>query len=368
MAELIIMFREVLEASLIIGILYTYLKKSNNESSLKMLWAGVGSAILISILVSVIFQNIAGGFEGDSSKIFEGIIMIIASAVLTTMIIWMAQNKNISEDLKNKAKESLSSGFKYGIFTLAFVAVFREGVEIILFLYAIAVKDGISILPSIIGTLFGLLAGYAIFIQGIKIPLKKFFNVTSVFLIFVAAGMLTYGVHELESGGVIPYIGGEAKLDKYPHIATRDNGDTKTFEKQYDKGEKFIDALNGKYDEGEKFVDANNNEKWDKGEKFIDALNGEYDEGEKYTDDLALSSKKVKKWASRIWDINPSKNDDGTYPAFHDKGSIGGLIKGFFGYNGDPSIIEFITWIVSMIGLNILYQKMGKRKKRENEK
>tara|TARA_Y100001960_G_scaffold266883_1_gene290804 strand:- start:1057 stop:1989 length:933 start_codon:yes stop_codon:yes gene_type:complete len=308
MAELIIMFREVLEASLIIGILYTYLKKSNNESSLKMLWAGVGSAILISILVSVIFQNIAGGFEGDSSKIFEGIIMIIASAVLTTMIIWMAQNKNISEDLKNKAKESLSSGFKYGIFTLAFVAVFREGVEIILFLYAIAVKDGISILPSIIGTLFGLLAGYAIFIQGIKIPLKKFFNVTSVFLIFVAAGMLTYGVHELESGGVIPYIGGNIQYEETSITATRMNGESKVFD--------------------------------------------------------ISQNKKAKKWASRIWNINPSKNKDGSYPAFHDKGSIGGLLKGFFGYNGDPSLIEFITWLISMIGLNYLYQKIGRRNKK----
>ena len=128
MAELIIMFREVLEASLIIGILYTYLKKSGNDSSLKMLWGGVISAVIISIISSFLFQIFANGFDGKEGKIFEGIVMIVASIVLTTMIIWMAQNKNISEDLKNKAKESLSSGFKYGIFTLAFVAVFREGV------------------------------------------------------------------------------------------------------------------------------------------------------------------------------------------------------------------------------------------------
>tara|TARA_B100000579_G_scaffold154552_1_gene125609 strand:+ start:478 stop:1407 length:930 start_codon:yes stop_codon:yes gene_type:complete len=305
MAELIIMFREVLEASLIIGILYTYLKKSNNEDSIKMLWSGVGAAVFISIIASVLFQIIAGGFEGNASKIFEGIVMIVASIVLTTMIIWMAQNKNISEDLKNKAEESLSSGLKYGIFTLAFVAVFREGVEIILFLYAIGIKDGISVIPSIIGSLLGLFAGYAIFIQGVKIPLKKFFNVTSVFLIFVAAGMLTYGVHELESGGVIPYFGGNTKIEEDRIIATRMNGDSKIFE---------IDK-----------------------------------------------QKKAKKWASRIWNINPSKNDDGSYPALHDKGAIGGLLKGFFGYNGDPSLIEFITWLLSMIGLNYLYQKIGRK-------
>ena len=307
MAELIIMFREVLEASLIIGILYTYLKKSGNDKALKMLWSGVGAAIVLSIIVSIVFQIVADGFEGNSSKIFEGVVMIIASVVLTTMIIWMAQNKNISEELKSKAKESLTSGFKYGIFTLAFVAVFREGVEIILFLYAIAVKDGVAVFPSIIGSILGLAGGYAIFVQGIKIPLKKFFNVTSVFLIFVAAGMLTYGVHELESGEVIPYMGGSIKVENNEIIATRMNGDI---------------SAPFKIDE----------------------------------------EKKAKKWASRIWDINPPKNDDGTYPAFHDKGSIGGLIKGFFGYNGDPSLIEFITWIVSMIGLNFLYQKVGRRK------
>ena len=309
MAELIIIFREVLEASLIIGILFTYLKKSGNDGSLKMLWSGVAFAIIISILVSFLFQNIAGGFQGNSSKIFEGVVMILASIVLTTMIIWMAQNNNISEDLKNKAKESLSSGFKYGIFMLAFVAVFREGVEIILFLYAIALKDGISIFPSIIGTLLGLLAGYAIFVQGIKIPLKKFFNVTSTFLIFVAAGMLTYGVHELEAGGVIPYIGGELKIEGASITATRINGEFKKFD--------------------------------------------------------ISENKKARKWASRIWDMNPPKNNDGSYPAFHDKGAIGGLFKGFFGYNGDPSLIELITWIFSIIGLNYLYQKLGKERKRK---
>ena len=361
MAELIIMFREVLEASLIIGILYTYLKKSNNDKALKMLWSGVGGAIVISIVVSIIFQIVADGFEGNSSKIFEGVIMIIASFVLTTMIIWMAQNKNISDDLKSKAKESLSSGFKYGIFILAFVAVFREGVEIILFLYAIAAKDGISVLPSIVGSLLGLAGGYAIFVQGVKIPLKKFFNVTSVFLIFVAAGMLTYGVHELESGGAIPYLGGETKFEEYPHKAIRMNGETKDFEMQYDDGELFTDAKNGVWDDGEEYEDLNKNKKYDNGELFTDAKNGVWNDGEEYEDDIEISSKKVKKWASRIWDINPKKVGD-NYPIFHDKGSIGGLIKGFFGYNGDPSLIEFITWIVSMIGLNFLYQKVGRRK------
>ena len=307
MAELIIMFREVLEASLIIGILYTYLNKSGNKDSIKMVWSGVIVAVLASVIIAIIFGQLAIGLKDNEAKIFEGVVMIIASVVLTTMIIWMARNKNISEDLKNKAKKAISSGFKYGIFVLAFVAVFREGVEIILLLWG-AGKDGINVISSIIGALLGLAGGYAIFVQGVKFPLKKFFNVTSVLLIFVAAGMLTYGVHELESGGVIPYYGGKTELKENSILAVRANGDSKTFNYSI------------------------------------------------------KNERKAKKWASRIWDINPPKNNDGSYPILHDKGAIGGLIKGFFGYNGDPSLIEFITWILSIIGLNFLYQKIGKRK------
>ena len=73
--------------------------------------------------------------------------------------------------------------------------------------------------------------------------------------------------------------------------------------------------------------------------------------------------RRQKKWSSRVWDINPSKNKDGSYPAFHDKGSIGGLLKGFFGYNGDPSLIEVITWLLSVIGLNYLYRILGVKTK-----
>ena len=305
MAELIIMFREVLEASLIIGILYTYLNKSGNEDSMKMVWSGVGAAILASIIIAFIFGQLAIGLKDSEAKIFEGVVMIVASIVLTTMIIWMARNKNISEDLKNKAKEAISSGFKYGIFTLAFVAVFREGVEIILLLWG-AGKGGINVISSVVGALLGLAGGYAIFVQGVKVPLQKFFNITSVLLIFVAAGMLTYGIHELESGGVIPYYGGKTVHQENSILAIRSNGQRKEFSLE--------------------------------------------------------NNKKAEKWASRIWDINPSKNDDGSYPILHDKGAIGGLIKGFFGYNGDPSLIEFITWVLSIIGLNFLYQKVGKRK------
>jgi len=145
--------------------------------------------------------------------------------------------------------------------------------------------------------------------------------------------MLTYGVHELESGGLIPYFSGTTEIKENKIIAQRINGESKEF-----------------------IIDTNE-------QKEIKEIKS-----------------KASKWASRIWNINPStikyseyvnekdcphqwKNGECfQYPSMHDKGSIGGLMKGFFGYNGDPSLVEFITWLISVIGLNYLYQKIGRRK------
>ena len=311
MAELIIVFREVLEGSLIVGILYTYLKKTNQPAAILRLWQGVAAALIASVLGSFIFQIFADGFEGRAGKLFEGIIMIIAAAVLGSMIVWMAKNRNIADDLKDKANEALSGeNVGYGIFALAFVSVFREGIETILFLYGIIIKEGgLNIVLSLVGAALGIGLSFMIFIQGKKVPLKTFFNVTSVILIFVAAGMFTYGVHELESARVIPFYGGEVIENDNSLVAKRMNGDTKIF--TFDSSSDNIDDV----------------------------------------------SYKASKWASRIWDLNPPKNFDGTYPVFHDKGAIGGLMKGLFGYNGDPSAIELIAWVLVATGLGLTWRK-----------
>ena len=311
MAELIIVFREVLEGSLIVGILYTYLKKTNQSAAILRLWQGVAAALIVSVLGSFIFQIFADGFEGRAGKLFEGIIMIIAAAVLGSMIVWMAKNRNIADDLKDKANEALSGeNVGYGIFALAFVSVFREGIETILFLYGIIIKEGgLNIVLSLVGAALGIGLSFMIFIQGKKVPLKTFFNVTSVILIFVAAGMFTYGVHELESARVIPFYGGEVIENDNSLVAKRMNGDTKIF--TFDSSSDNIDDV----------------------------------------------SYKASKCASRIWDLNPPKNFDGTYPVFHDKGAIGGLMKGLFGYNGDPSAIELIAWVLVATGLGLTWRK-----------
>ena len=310
MAELIIVFREVLEGALIVGILYTYLNKTEQYDAIKWLWQGVAAAIVASIFGSILFQLLADGFEGRAAKLFEGIVMILAAAMLGTMIVWMAKNRNIAEDLKEQADRALSGDkVGYGIFALSFLSVFREGIETILFLYGIIIKEGgLNITLSLIGAALGLGVAFMIFVQGRKVPLKTFFNVTSVILIFVAAGMFTYGVHELESAKVIPYYGGQVSDVGNSIVATRMNGDSKLFE-----------------------IKENNDR------------------------NKVLNS--AKKWASRIWDINPPVNEDESYPVLHDKGAIGGLMKGLFGYNGDPSLIELISWLLVSSGLGFAWRK-----------
>ena len=312
MAELIIVFREVLEASLIIGILYTYLSKLNQPSAILRLREGVLAALVASLIGAILFQKFAGGFDGRSGKVFEGVVMIIAAGILGSMIIWMAKNSNLTGELQEKASSALKNDdLGFGIFALSFISVFREGIETILFLYGVTMqKGGLSVPLSFFGAVLGIGAGYLIFIQGKKLPLKTFFNVSSFLLIFVAAGMLTYGVHELESAKIIPYYGGDVTIEGDQVVAERVNGDFKKFE------------LSKKVDK-----------------KYI--LN------------------KAEKWASRAWDLNPPKNLDGTYPALHDKGAVGGLIKGLFGYNGDPSWVELLVWFCAIFGMNFMWKRVS---------
>ena len=173
MAEFIVVFREVLEASLIIGILYTFLNKTNQRNNIKQLWKGVYLALAASVVGSVVFQVLLGGFSGQAEKLFEGVIMIVAATVLGTMIIWMAKNKNIAAELEEKAELAISpEKMGYGIFGLAFISVFREGIETILFIYGLMIKQGgISIGASLLGGLLAVSIGYIIFVQGKNVPL-----------------------------------------------------------------------------------------------------------------------------------------------------------------------------------------------------
>lgn len=201
MNTFIILLRESLEAALIIGIVYTYLNGLGAEHAKKYVWRGLGAAVLVSVVLGIILHLIEESIQNEAlNNLFEGLMMYLAAGFLLYMVVWMAKNTQIAAQLKQQAQQALDSK-PAAIFGVVFFAVVREGFETAIFLFASKEMSGGGI-GAWIGAVAGIAVaagiGYAIFVQGKRIPLKTFFNVSSVVLIFMAAGMVAYGTHEME--------------------------------------------------------------------------------------------------------------------------------------------------------------------------
>jgi len=210
LASLLITLREGLEAALIIGIILAYLAKTGNRQSFKPVWLGTSLAVLISLIVGAVVYLVAGEFTGRAEEIFEGLAMFVAAGVLTWMIFWMRkQAVDIKAHLHAQIQSVLTSGSSRGLVILAFVVVVREGIETVLFLFA-ATKVGESPLLFTVGGFLGLaiaiVIGYSIYRGSSRLNLRTFFNVTSLVLIFFAAGLLAHGIHEFHEAGIIPPV------------------------------------------------------------------------------------------------------------------------------------------------------------------
>jgi len=195
--------REALEAALIVAIVASYLKKIGKQSLNRYLYQGVIAAVGASVLLGLAILVVYGGLTDASAEIFEGVASLTATVVLTYMILWMARHaQTIKVELERKVEIAVTTGQLLGIVALSFVAVFREGLETVLFLTTLAIIDS----P---GTVFGAVTASLIVIvlamilmKGIyKLDIKRFFQVTSVILIIFAAGLTGYGVHELIEAG-----------------------------------------------------------------------------------------------------------------------------------------------------------------------
>ncbi|NJD01919.1 MAG: iron permease, partial [Ruminiclostridium sp.] len=134
-SSLLITLREGLEAALIIGIILGYLSKVNQKQLYKHIFIGTGLGIIASILAAILFERFAGGFEGKAEQIFEGIVMLVAVIILTTMVLWMnKQSRIIGSDIRGKIDAAVGKSQAWGLISLAFVSVFREGIEVVLFI------------------------------------------------------------------------------------------------------------------------------------------------------------------------------------------------------------------------------------------
>lgn len=203
MTELIITFREALEASLIVGVVLAYLSQTGRQKYHKIVFLAVFFAALLSALLTFIFNQFLGGFSGRAEEIFEGVIMIIASIMVSTIVVWMMRHAQNTTHIKNQVDHHLSVGQEIGLFGLVFLSVLREGVEVVLFLGAKSLIGGENMWLALLGIFVAVFLGFLIFKVGIKISLKPFFVFSSLFLLIFGAGLFAHGIHELEEAGLV---------------------------------------------------------------------------------------------------------------------------------------------------------------------
>jgi len=208
-ASFLIALREGIEAALIVAVVLSYLRKVGAQALLRPVYLGVLTGVLASIAAGSLFLLLSVEFEGTGEQIFEGATMFIAAIVLTTMIFWMRDNSRAySEGLKSKVQAALTSKETLGLTALVFVSILREGIEMVLFLGSASFNT--SGLQTIIGGTLGLAGavavGLAIMKYSVKMDLKAFFNVTGVFLILFAAGLVARGLGEFQEAGLVPAV------------------------------------------------------------------------------------------------------------------------------------------------------------------
>jgi len=192
-----------------VGLALSVLSRVGQPQFKKMIWAGVVTAVLISLGIAGLLQWVGMSLEGPAEEIFEGVTMLLAAGVLTWMIFWMLRNSSQSQSgLESDVRDAVQKGQAWALFGIAFFAVLREGIETALFLSAAALSTSSSqvLLGGLLGIAAAVLIGWALFAATIRLNLRRFFQVTSLLLILFPAGLFAHGIHEFVEVGWIPSI------------------------------------------------------------------------------------------------------------------------------------------------------------------
>jgi high-affinity iron transporter len=283
MSEFIIVFREVLEASLVVGIIYLLLEKSNLKNHFKKLWLGVGAAIAASIVVGylvILAKNSLG--NNSTQALFEGIFLYLTAFLIWYVIFWLSKNVSDKKELESSTLNAIKIS-SWGVFFVVFFAILREGFETAIFLISsLSITGTFSYLGFFLGAILAILIGYLIVIQGRKVDIRNIFKYSTLLLVFLASGMIAYGTHEAEE-----YIAKSEIIEDF----------------NSDDIYRPWDILQPKDSLSESDV------------AFMYTYDGSK---EKYVH------------------------------LFHDKGSVGIFLKGFFGYNSNPNLPELVLWLLSL--------------------
>src|SRR3954447_5486634 len=191
--SLLIMVREGFEASLIVAIVFAYLRRIGRLDLGRAVWAGVAAAAAVSIAVGVVLHMTIGDFTGAARLRSFAVISVAAAVVLTWMVFWMRrQSRAIKGDLEHRVDDALHGAHVMRALTLvAFLAVLREGIETALFLIAASTTStaGQVVVGGLIGLAIAIALGVMVYVGGRRLPMRTFFRVTGLIVIVFAAGL-----------------------------------------------------------------------------------------------------------------------------------------------------------------------------------
>jgi high-affinity iron transporter len=207
LGNFLIGLREGLEAALVVSILVAFLVRTDRRSVLPKVWLGAGIAVAVSTAVTVALALTQQQLTFEAKEVVGGSLSIVAVGFVTWMIFWMRRAaRSISAELRGRMEQALAMG-PAAVVVMATLAVGREGLETALFFFTAAQAAGQTTEP-LIGFLLGIavavVLAYLIYRGAVRLNLGKFFSTTGVLLIFVAAGILAYGVHDLQEAGALP--------------------------------------------------------------------------------------------------------------------------------------------------------------------
>jgi high-affinity iron transporter len=194
-----------MEAALIVGIVAAFLGQQGRQSALRQVWIGVGVAVLICIGVGVALQIISDDLPQRQQEGLETVVGLIAVVMVTYMVLWMRRHsRNLKQDLEQQARSALATGTSKALVAMAFLAVLREGFETVVFLLATFHASGnatLSWVGALLGILVAVVLGYLIYKGGVRINLSRFFRITGIVLVVIAAGLVMTAVHTANEAG-----------------------------------------------------------------------------------------------------------------------------------------------------------------------
>ena len=206
LGNFLIGLREGLEASLIVSILIAYLVKCDRRREIRYVWFGVAAAIVVVVAVFTVITVVFDQLSFTAQEIVGGTLSIIAVGMVTWMIFWMRRTaRHLKRDLESQMSEALVLG-PLALATVAFLTVGREGLETSAIIWTTIIGSTTSgpFVGAALGILVAVALGWLIYRGALRINLSIFFTVTGALLIIVAAGVLAYGIYDLQEAGVLP--------------------------------------------------------------------------------------------------------------------------------------------------------------------